>query len=248
MKSPTKLEIKTLLNANFGYKQISKQFGLNPNTAKSHIRKIKTEAGMGPKPKIAKTSINGRKSLKVIVIYLISKKVKKFILENPFSTLNDIKLGCDLTESISTVHRYTKRMGADLKEAKKVIILSEQNKVKRLEFAKRMITKSDAYFKRIMWTDETKVQGFPNGEMVKGRSMKSSPLKTPLKSNGGGGVMFWGAISWYAYGPLVVVDGTIDSKKYLKLLKEVVVPEMEASEVPLIFQQDNASSQSAAII
>ena len=60
--------------------------------------------------------------------------------------------------------------------------------------------------------------------------------------------MFWGAVSWYAYGPLVVVDGTIDSSKYLKLLKDVVVPEMAASPLPLIFQQDNASSHSAAII
>ena len=174
--------------------------------------------------------------------------MKKIINENPFSTLQDIKTGCDLTQSIASIHRYTKKIGADLKEAKKVIILSEQNKLKRLAFAKKMIVKSDAYFKRIMWTDETKVQGFPNGEKVKGRSIKTSPLKTPLKSNGGGGVMFWGAVSWYAYGPLVVVEGTIDSSKYLELLKDVVVPEMAASPVPLIFQQDNASSHSAAII
>ena len=66
MKSPTKLEIKTLINANFGYKSISKQLGLNQNTVKSYIRKIKRDSGLPPKPKLSKASINGRKSLEVI--------------------------------------------------------------------------------------------------------------------------------------------------------------------------------------
>ena len=117
-----------------------------------------------------------------------------------------------------------------------------------IEFAKNMLQKPDSYYKRIMRTDETKVQGWPNSEKVKGREIQKDTLKTSKKHNGGGGVMFWGAISWYAFGPLVIKHGYITGAKYLEFLKDFVVPEMRASNVELVFQQDNASSHTEASV
>ena len=87
---------------------------------------------------------------------------------------------------------------------------------------------------------ETKVQAWPNGEIVFYRAPGNVQIVTPRKQNGGGGVMFWGCMSHHAWGPLVVCQGTINGEKYLDILKDYVVPEMESSPERLIFQQDNA--------
>ena len=51
-----------------------------------------------------------------------------------------------------------------------------------------------------------------------------------------------------AWGPITTVEGTIDGAKYLQLLKDVVIPEIDASEVPIIFQQDNAPAHKKASV
>jgi hypothetical protein len=43
-------------------------------------------------------------------------------------------------------------------------------------------------------------------------------------------VMFWGCFSKHAFGPLLALDGTMDSRKYLKVLKNEVLPELEAAQ------------------
>jgi transposase len=60
-----------------------------------------------------------------------------------------------------------------------------------------------------------------------------------MKSNGGGGVMFRGCMTRAAWGPLTVCDGTINGAKYLQLLKDIVIPEFEATGKLLIYQQNN---------
>ena len=52
--------------------------------------------------------------------------------------------------------------------------------------------------------------------------------------------MFWGSMSKYAYGPLQVCEKVIDGSEYLKLLKEVVIPEIMTTPFDAIYQQDNA--------
>ena len=55
--------------------------------------------------------------------------------------------------------------------------------------------------------------------------------------------MLWGCLSFHAYGRLVAVDGHINSAKYLEILQDSAMPELDASlglGRRLVFQQDNA--------
>lgn len=49
-------------------------------------------------------------------------------------------------------------------------------------------------------------------------------------------------------GPLTVIDGTLNGEEYLKLIKEVVEPELNASLRQLILMQDNAPAHKAKIV
>jgi transposase len=58
--------------------------------------------------------------------------------------------------------------------------------------------------------------------------------------------MFWGAMTRHSFGPLSVVDGTINGDSYLQLLNDFVLPKFEAAGVPLIYQHDNAPAHKKA--
>jgi hypothetical protein len=224
------LQISTLKTAGLGYKRIAKQLDLNPVTVKMHIRKVVSLEGLPPKIKKYRGVLVGRYAL----------AIKSYIIDNPFATLEQITAALRLPTHISTLQRYLKHYEMPRTIAKRQILLSEVNRAKRLAFAKDLVIWPDAKLNRIMWTDETKVQAWPNGEIVFYRAPGNKIITTPMKQNGGSGVMFWGCMTFHAWGPLTVCDGTINGDKYLQLLKDVVLPEFAASPVPLIYQQDNA--------
>ncbi len=54
--------------------------------------------------------------------------------------------------------------------------------------------------------------------------------------------MVWGCISVYGMGSLHVLEGTMNSERYIKVLEQHMLPSRL-----LVFQQDNAKSHTAAI-
>ena len=234
--------IKALRTAKVSLYKIAQQLHIKYSTLKEHAKIVDYLATLPPKLKLYKGKIQGRDQL----------KIKKYLAYDPFATLAAIKSACDLQVNISTICRYLKYAKLYRSPAKRKILLSEANRVKRLNFSKLMLQKDDDYLSRIMWTDETKVQAYPNGECVFYRAfpveLGGKEFVTPMKQNGGGGVMFWGCMTRRAWGPLRVFEGTINGETYLQLLKDVVLPEIEASTVPIVFQQDNAPAHKKASV
>jgi transposase len=66
----------------------------------------------------------------------------------------------------------------------------------------------------------------------------------PTVKHGGGGVMVWGCFTWESLGPLVRAEGTINSQKYIDIMKANLIPFMQGLEGEIVdyeYQQDNAS-------
>ena len=57
--------------------------------------------------------------------------------------------------------------------------------------------------------------------------------------------MFWGSMTWHAYGPIIDLEGSQNQTTYKQLLTDVVLPEFDASAVDLFFQQGNAPCHTA---
>jgi hypothetical protein len=61
----------------------------------------------------------------------------------------------------------------------------------------------------------------------------------PTVKFGGGSVMFWGCFGWHGTGPLVLVDGNMDSDAYINVLANHFIPWVR-NYPDSVFQQDGA--------
>ena len=232
------IRIKTLRDAGFSYLKCAQQLGLPKSTIASHCQKLDLLESLPPVLRVYKGKIQGRTQL----------KIKQYIRYNPKATLTDIKIDCELNVSISTLWEYLKRFGIPTQKAKFRIVVSDINKQKRIDFCRLMLEKDDAYLKSIMFSDETIVKSRPNGEIVFFRAPPGSEYFEPSNASGGKSVMFWGCISINAYGPLVVVEGRNTAETYIETLKDYLLPELEAAEGPMVFQQANAAIHKTAAV
>ena len=179
----------------------------------------------------------------------ISVKLIQHQLDNPRLSLSAmvrfIWEEFSVKVSRTLVASHLKEHGFKVRVAKKRPLLSQQNKEKRLAFALEWVEQPEKY-RRILWTDETTVCCFPNYRRILVRTREdSAPYFVPTKQNGGFKIMFWGCFSAGARGALIALDGSVNQHSYKELLRDVAIPEMRASEVPLVFMQDNAAAHTA---
>ena len=102
-------------------------------------------------------------------------------------------------------------------------------------------------WKRILWSDETKINRVGSDGKVYTWKEKGEPLSDrttipTVKYGGGGNIMVWGCMGWNGVGKLVEVQGIMDAGQYCDILDEGVVESFEKlkiEEEKRIFQQDN---------
>lgn len=235
MKEEDKIKLETLIEAGHGYKFISKQLNINVNTCKSACRKYNLNKGLPPKVKDYKGKLSKRQPL----------EISRYIKQHMNITRRDIILDLNLDVTPTTLSNYFKRYNIIKKKERQGPVISARNRLKRVEFAKLMLNKPDEYLQNIMWSDETIVKAYPNGEITVYWDDECSDERIDVVSakvqQCGISVQFWGCMSFYAWGPLMEFDGWVDAQSYLEItLKNYLLPEMEASSKNLVFQQDNA--------
>jgi AraC-like DNA-binding protein len=187
IKGDIKVKVECLLDIGKKPMEISKHLELQYNTVKAFAAKRKLMETLPAKVKVKKWYFKGR----------ICGIIRRYLEDYPTATLEQLKEACELKCSISYLCRYLNRSGLGRTKAKRNILLRDTNKAKRVEFAKAMLLKSDEQLKRILWSDETMVKSYPNGEAVFYRARKDLPdIVTPTVQQGGSGQMLWGCMSF----------------------------------------------------
>ncbi len=107
------------------------------------------------------------------------------------------------------------------------IMLSDANKVKRVKWIINHQTWRKNKWNRVVWTDEKIFRLSPFNKKIQVKIRFDENIKDfsiPKKQQGGGGIMFWGAISTYGKIHLAILDGKIDSKKFSEFLEYEAIP------------------------
>ena len=129
---------------------------------------------------------------------------------------------------------------------KKCPMLSKHHKREQLDFAHSHKEWTLEDWKRVIWSDETKVNclGSDGRKWVWKRA--GEPLTDRLvegtKKFGGGSVMVWGCMTWDGVGLACKIDGRMDSDLYCQIMEEDLQGTLSYyNKFPdhIIFQQDN---------
>jgi transposase len=130
----------------------------------------------------------------------------------------------------------------------KKALLKDEHVFARLKFAELLNKYNYQYWKRVLFTDESKF----GVDSDSGHEYFWDTTYTPLEEDhvkktrkfGGGSVMAWGCITFYGVGKLIRLNGKIDSSKYVDVLSDGLFNTLDAFDLNLRdveFMHDNAS-------
>ena len=116
---------------------------------------------------------------------------------------------------------------------------------RRLEFAKKFKNMPLSFWKKILWSDESKfnLKSSDGAQKVRrkaGEAYKLSCVRETVKY-GGGNVMVWGSMAWKGVGKLQFIDTIMDQVQYRNILKQNLKSSARKLRLgsDFIFQQDN---------
>lgn len=155
------------------------------------------------------------------------------------------------TLSSRSVRRRLHEQGMKVKKRVKKPLLTEEQRLARLAWAKKHRRWTEERWKRVLWSDESNftVVPSPMARKVWDHDLPGLSRRQiePTKKFGGGHIMVWGCFSASGVGTLKRCTGTMNGDAYHNILVREVLPEMkirtqtDKSEIVWLFQQDNAS-------
>lgn len=154
-----------------------------------------------------------------------------------------------------TARRALHRIGLLSAVKKKKPALSAKNVKARLAFCKKHVNWSVEDWRRVIWSDEVKINRFQSdGISYYWRRPKETIQRHHVKQtvkHGGGSLMVWGCFTWHNIGPIVKISGIMKKEDYLDILKSNLpdfVQSSPYSEEQVIFQQDGDPKHTAKIV
>jgi len=129
---------------------------------------------------------------------------------------------------------------------KKKPLLTTVHRKKWLAFALKHKEWTVEDWKRVIWSDETKINRIgSDGKQWVWKKAGDGLIEREVQGTvkfGGGNIMVWGCMGWNGVGELAEVEGRMDADQYVDILDNHLLPSIEESgivEGGCIFQQDN---------
>ena len=148
--------------------------------------------------------------------------------------------------SAQTVRNILKQNGLVARVKKKRPLLSKRNRKLRLEFAQKYSQWTVSDWKKIIFSDETKINrlGSDGRKWIwkkKNASLTDREVIPTLKF-GGGSLMLWGCFLYSGVGCSCRIEGNMDAKLYAEILEGEFLQTLDhysLDKSKIIFQQDN---------
>jgi transposase len=224
--------------------------GIKPQTADRIVKKYYETGSVAQRPG------SGRKP---IVTAWMQRHVIDLAKKNCHMKFKDIGKQLNPKISASSVRRILKEAGFAKRKARKVIYLTEEQKEKRVEWARKFEDWGSEDWARVIWSDEVYVVlGDWKGSVFVTRNLQEEfheDCVIPKFKQSNLRIMAWSCIMKGKKGPLVVLDylggrgGGMTAARYQEQVLEKVVHDFyqEASEERgwVLFEQDGAPSHTA---
>jgi hypothetical protein len=128
--------------------------------------------------------------------------------------------------------------------ARKRPAISPSNAAKRLAFAKKYIQMPSFFWKKIIWSDESKFELINSKRRVRvwkirGEGLNNENVSPTIKHSKS--LMVWGCVSASGVGELVEISSKMDAKTYVNILENNLIASAKKMKIRdnFIFQSDN---------
>jgi transposase len=227
--------------------QVSKQIGCSVSALRQWRRKFREGSSLTSEKRCGRPLALNARSQRMLV--------RKFISE-PNLTAQEVSKEEAFSLTPQTLRKYLQKNGFQRKTPLKKPFLSKKHQVKRLDFVKRMIQDCDALMHRLVFSDETCIvldQDTSKIKIWRRSEDKYRPKCLALRRSGvPKKLMVWGAISVHGPGSLFFIEGSLNGELYLKMLEEIVGPDLERLKrmngEDYIFVDDNATPHRCKIV
>lgn len=179
------------------------------------------------------------------------RKIIREVKKNPTITSRVILENTGLNISDRTVRRRLRGAGFKNSFAQRRPLIRKANKIKRLEFAKKYVNKPISFWKKVIWSDESKFDLFghkrrPRVWCKPGERLLEKNVQKTMK-HGGGSILVWGCFAWSGVGNLVPINGIMTADVYIDIINENLEESLlkVGLENDFIFQQDNDPKHTA---
>jgi hypothetical protein len=119
---------------------------------------------------------------------------------------------------------------------KKKPLLTAVHRKKRLTFALRHKEWTVEDWKRVIWSDETKINRIgSDGKQWVWKQVGDGLIEREVQGTvkfGGGNIMVWGCMSWNGVGELAEIEGRMDADQYVDILDNHLLPSIGESGIP----------------
>lgn len=228
---------------NMSYREIAKSTNIPHSTVQSVIKRFIHSGTVISTPRKGRQPILSTRDL---------RKIKNNILKNRHVTLHEIRNELPINVSTKTIGRSLTQLGYCSRKAIKKPFISKKNAKRRVLWCHTFRKWSVKDWKRVIWSDECII---PLWQASRDRRIRRTTLEAfhpdciaPTIKHGGGSLMVWACFRWDKPGPIIVIDGTLDQQKYMKVLEEQLLPlwkQIKRRVRSPIFQDDGAPAHTA---
>ncbi len=152
---------------------------------------------------------------------------------------------------VNTIRRAICRCQLKLYHAKRKPYVNMIQKRHRVLWTKAHLKWTVSKWKMGLWSDESKFDilvGNHGCRVLRAKEEGDLPACYQHSVQKPASLMVWGYISAYGMGSLHVLEGTMNAKRYIKVLEQHMLPSRRClfQERPSVFQQHNAKPHTAA--
>jgi transposase len=229
----------SLLNEGYSHRQIQSSTGLGKGTVGRISKEVDVDKENNSGGRPSKLSTRDKQS--------IIRQISSGKLENAVQATQFINSIIPNPVTPQTVRNALKEGGFYSATKRKVPMLKQTHRQRRLKFAHYHENWTVEDWKRVLWTDETKINHIGSDGKVyvwkqRGEPLSDRTTSPTVKHGGGNNLMVWGSMGWNGVGKLIEVQGKMNAEQYCQILDEGVVESFEKLEIPedeRYFQQDN---------
>ena len=229
--------IKVLLRRGLSQRKIATRLGVGLGTVSKYKKLLAPDIPEPKRGRVQKITESGAR--------LIGRKFASGAYTNVAAVHREMQAE-GISVSYHTLYRMLKKLGFKAARKQKKPRLTKKHKMERLRWANEHKDWTVDDWKRVAWSDETKINRFGSDGAQWYWKQKGEPLKehhiSPQIKYGGGSLMMWGCITYEGVGYGCQIEGSMDSDIYCEILGKHLMDTMEyygISEDTMIFQHDN---------